>query len=147
MKAKGFNIVVTLFLPVSKGSFAEQAAAYSAMAALEAGNTITPELLAVAKVVSIKAKEGSGELPDPRYFYHPESDALASTTDGTEPANTDGHLEEIDKAKFDEITAKHDEAKAASEADEADANARAVAAEANEAAKSTSGKKNQQQAA
>ena len=42
----------------------------------------------------------------PRYFYHPESDSLEMTEDGSEPVNSDGMLTEIDKAKFDEIGAK-----------------------------------------
>lgn len=43
--------------------------------------------------------------PEPRYFYHPESSSLTTTTDGSYP-DSDGHLEEIDEAQYRDIEAK-----------------------------------------
>lgn len=39
---------------------------------------------------------------EPRYFYHPESDCLMTTTDGSHPGS-DGLVEEIDRAEYERI--------------------------------------------
>lgn len=49
------------------------------------------------------------DAPSPRYFYHPESDSLMVTNDGTHPG-TDGLVEEIDRAAYDRIKAEQEAA-------------------------------------
>jgi phage recombination protein Bet len=41
----------------------------------------------------------NGSIPTPRYFHHPESEALMMTTDGSHPG-TDGLVEEIDETRY-----------------------------------------------
>lgn len=40
--------------------------------------------------------------PAPRHFYHPESDSLMMTEDGSHPG-TDGLVEEVDVVRYEEI--------------------------------------------
>lgn len=42
------------------------------------------------------------DTPEPRYFYHPESDCLMTTDDGSHPG-TDELVEEIDRDEYDRI--------------------------------------------
>ena len=47
----------------------------------------------------------SDDAPELRYFYHPESDCLMATADGSRPG-TDGLVEEIDAAEYNRIKAQ-----------------------------------------
>lgn len=53
----------------------------------------------------IAEDDAAGAAVVTRYFFHPESESLLTTSDGSFPAG-DGHLNEIDKQQFDEIAAK-----------------------------------------
>jgi hypothetical protein len=46
-----------------------------------------------------------------RYFYHPESDSLFTTTDGSRPTG-DGLVEELDESQYRDIERKQGSAKA-----------------------------------
>jgi hypothetical protein len=48
---------------------------------------------------------GQTDTPATRYFYHPESDSLMISEDGSHPG-TDGLVEEIDRAKYVRIAAE-----------------------------------------
>lgn len=77
-----------------------------------------------AEIEEDEAADAADAAPQVRYFYHPESNCLDKTEDGSHPG-TDGLLEEIDAEKYAEIEKKIADEEAQDAADEKadDANA------------------------
>lgn len=66
---------------------------------LPTGKVVAEKTYDVTAVVQAIVDSGG---PATRYFYHPESDCLMTTEDGTHPG-TDGLLEEIDRETYERL--------------------------------------------
>lgn len=74
-KRTGFLITATYFLPIDKKNFAAQAATYAAIAEVEKTGTLPADFSGT--LISVKAKQGSADVPD------------APQTPSNEPDHTD----------------------------------------------------------
>lgn len=76
-KKSGFLITATYFLPIDKKNFAAQAATFSAIAEIEKTGALPADF--AGTVISVKAKQGSADIPD--------APQTASDPDKADPAS------------------------------------------------------------
>lgn len=76
-KKSGFLITATYFLPIDKKNFAAQAKTFTAIADIEKTGTLPADF--AGTVISVKAKQGSADIPD--------APQTASEPDKADPAS------------------------------------------------------------
>lgn len=82
-RQNGYTVTIKAFVPAPKDNFAAQAAAATMMAALTQTGELTPDFLALAKVIGKpQAKYGSIELAEPLPPTLPKTDAVDRPTIG-----------------------------------------------------------------